>query len=222
MPNIERKTHPADVVRLGLEMQARGYKVWEHPDFGGVNPKYHIPNSKHTRGEAIDINYLGTYRAEDDRLDQLAVELERRLFGAIWNRGPSDHNRHCHGETIGDPEQYPGRVRLKRKNIWPLVRVDGRWGTKTTYALQRALQTPATGGMTQDGPSTVIEALQRFLVTEARDDDALAVDGILGPKTIEALQRYLGTKPTGKITRDGYSTVVGALQRQLNATGGLA
>lgn len=42
----------------------------------------------------------------------------------------------------------------------------------------------------------------------------LKVDGILGPKTIKALQEYLGTPADGKISKP--STMVKELQRRLN------
>lgn len=214
------KTTRADVVRLGHELLARGFLVWEHPDFGGVDPKYHIKNSKHNRAEAIDVNVKGGGRTEDDELDELAVELVGRGFGVIWNRGAGDHEHHLHAETLGNPDQYAGRVRVKRRDTWPRVKVDGKLGPETITALQLALHTPATGKISAKTSSTVVAALQRYLNTEARAAE-LVVDGKLGPKTISALQRYLDTPVTGKITARGSSTVVEALQHTLNATGSL-
>ena len=47
----------------------------------------------------------------------------------------------------------------------------------------------------------------------------LTVDGDLGPSTIRALQKQLGTPQTGAITHGKRSTVVAALQKFLNAHG---
>lgn len=214
------KTLKADIVRLGVEMQYRGLTVWEHSRFGGVNPVYHMSNSKHSRDEAIDLNLnprVPSSAAEDRRFDRLAPELVRRRFGAIWNRGPGDHTSHLHAETWGNPLQYRGRYRLKRAISWRKLTVDGTWGPSTTRALQEWLGTPVTGGISQRG-SSVIKALQAFLNTELRG--SLKIDGTLGPATYRALQRYLGTPVTGKVSRRG-STMVKAMQRRLNSYGSL-
>lgn len=222
-----RKNNRWDVIRLGYEMLARGYSVWEHPLFGGVNPRYHIPNSKHNpdpaKAEAIDLNWnpkVPTSREEDDRFDRMALELDRRLFGVIWNRGnfPGDHSSHLHAETRGNPEQYKGRYRLKRAVKWRRLTEDGTWGKQTTLALQEWLGTPATGGISKRG-STVIKALQRFLNTEARET-VLKADGTMGPLTIKQLQKHLGTPQTGKYSKRG-STMVREMQRRLNDRGHL-
>jgi len=115
------KIYRSDIVRLGIEMQYRGFKVWEHSAFGGVNPAYHMPKSKHSRDLAIDVNYnprVPSSWAEDRKFDRLAPELVRRRFGCIWNRGPGDHDHHLHAETWGSPLQYPGRYRLKQRITW--------------------------------------------------------------------------------------------------------
>lgn len=218
---MARKTHKNDVYRLGLEMQARGYTVWEHSKFGGVNPRAHIRNSKHLRDEAIDLNYrpqVPSSRAEDDRFDRLALELVARDFGAIWNRGPGDHTAHLHAETYGNPVQYEGRVRLKRPVKWRRLVEDGTLGPQTIMAMQEWLGTPVDGVISR--PSTMVKALQRYLNTEARRN-VLVVDGLLGPKTISELQRYLGTPVTGKYSARG-STMWREVQRRLNARGHIA
>ena len=57
--------------------------------------------------------------------------------------------------------------------------------------------------------SRVIAALQRKIGMASGDQD-----GKIGPQTIRALQRYLGTRVDGVISRD--SSAVMALQRRLN------
>ncbi|WP_079708074.1 M15 family metallopeptidase [Paraliobacillus ryukyuensis] len=103
--------------------------------------------------------------------------------------------------------------------------VDGYWGSKTTRALQDALGTVEDGyisdqvhnqatdaitsgikfGDGNDG-SIVVHALQRKIGSKA--------DGLLGPNTIGALQKYLGTVYDKKLSRP--SLVVKELQRRLN------
>lgn len=104
------------------------------------------------------------------------------------------------------------------------IAIDGVWGEGTTRALQRALGTPVDGKISGQyknattnaisgvlfgrGGSAMVKALQRKLRVTA--------DGYLGPQTIRALQRYLGTHQDGVISRPS-STMVVALQRRLRA-----
>lgn len=103
--------------------------------------------------------------------------------------------------------------------------VDGKWGKSTTKALQKALGTPVDGIISKQprnsvsqslygntvqfgsGGSNVIVALQRKI--------KVAADGKLGPATVKALQRSLGTPVDGVLSRP--SVVVKELQRRLNA-----
>lgn len=213
------KTSYNDIVRLGIEMQYRRLTVWEHPRFGGTNPRYHMPNSKHGKGLAIDLNYnprVPTSAEENRRFDRLAPELVRRGFGCIWNRGPGDHTSHLHAETWGNPTQYGGRYRLKARRYWRKLKVDGTWGASTTRALQEWLGTPVDGKF--DWGGSAAKALQAFLNTELRGN--LKIDGKFGKASITALQEYLGTPRTGAYSSRG-STMVIQLQRNLNAYGHL-
>ena len=102
--------------------------------------------------------------------------------------------------------------------------IDGKWGSATTRALQRALGTPVDGiisrqlrnGVTKalyggvefgKGGSPMVRALQRKV--------GAGVDGYLGPETVRRLQRYLGTPIDGKIDRPN-SKMVFELQKRLN------
>jgi hypothetical protein len=110
------------------------------------------------------------------------------------------------------------------------VPVDGFWGRATTRRLQQELGTPVDGvvssqsiawrnsnpGLTtgwewvQDARgSRVIATLQRRIGMASGQ-----VDGKIGPRTIRALQTYLGTPADGVISRE--SRAVMALQRRLN------
>ena len=108
--------------------------------------------------------------------------------------------------------------------------VDGFWGSSTTRRVQQELGTTVDGivssqsvawrdgnpGLTTgwqwvtdaDG-SRMIAALQRKIGMASGDQD-----GKIGPQTIRALQRYLGTPVDGVISRESRAVI--ALQRRLN------
>lgn len=232
------KTQKADIVRLGIEMQYRRCKVAEHPSFGGVTPGVHIANSKHALGRAIDVNrgHLGQ-RAEDDFFDRCSGEMWNRKFGRIWNRGPGDHDRHMHFETIVSlKENYPGRSNPKRRIILPRLKLDGVLGPATVSEFQKWLGTPVTGDFSERG-STMVKALQAYINTELRTN--LRIDGRWGPATTRGLQAVLGTPVDGVVSgqsaRHDYpiigarlsrspsgSTMVREIQRRLNEKGHIA
>lgn len=109
------------------------------------------------------------------------------------------------------------------------LKVDGMWGSATTRRLQQELHTPIDGlvssqpgvwessnpGLTtgwdwEDGRangSRVISAYQALLSVER--------DGLIGPNTIRAFQRRMGTPVDGEIWEE--SAAVKELQRRLNA-----
>ncbi|MFD2637678.1 M23 family metallopeptidase [Piscibacillus salipiscarius] len=151
-----------------------------------------------------------------------------QVIGVMGNTGHS-FGQHLHFELhkgnwninkthAVDPEKYLG------KNLYsPNLKVDGKWGTKTTRALQKALGTVEDGiisdqlkndvtkmivsGITfSQGGSLVIRTLQRKI--------GATVDGYLGPETVSELQKYLGTPIDGVISDP--SLVVKELQRRLN------
>ncbi|WP_454856300.1 peptidoglycan recognition protein family protein [Promicromonospora soli] len=108
--------------------------------------------------------------------------------------------------------------------------VDGFWGSSTTRRVQQELGTTVDGvvssqsvawrdsnpglttgwqWVTDAQGSRMIAALQRKIGMASGDQD-----GKIGPQTIRALQRYLGTPVDGVISRE--SRAVMALQRRLN------
>ncbi|MDQ0158949.1 N-acetylmuramoyl-L-alanine amidase [Alkalibacillus salilacus] len=124
------------------------------------------------------------------------------------------------GDVVKLPNSSDEQVDEKPKAN---LKIDGKWGKLTTRALQRYLGTPIdsvisnqvrnhvtaqiVSGITfGDGGSLVIRALQKLIGAKE--------DGYLGPKTIEALQQYLGTVVDGKLSDP--SLVVETLQRALN------
>lgn len=104
--------------------------------------------------------------------------------------------------------------------------VDGKWGKTTTKALQRALGTTADGIISRQPNNSVARSLYGGTVTfgggkgspmvEALQRKVGArVDGKLGPATVRALQKYLGTTQDGVLSRP--SLAVKEMQRRLNA-----
>ena len=237
------KAQRADIQRLGTELRLRGFSVYEHPSFGGVNPKWHIKGSKHLDGRALDAGRdprAGVPVSTHERIafDALAPELDRRRFGVIWWRtapGKSqDHRDHLHAETReSDSQQYPRRYSdsgAARKptaagvdihgravgQIGGKLHADGKLGRLTIARMQLWLGTPVDGELWE--VSRAVRALQAFLNTEQRG--SLTIDGKLGPKTIAQLQRHLGTPVDGELWRP--SKAVTELQRRLNTRGHLS
>lgn len=107
--------------------------------------------------------------------------------------------------------------------------VDGYWGSATTLALQKALNAPYKDGVisyqhssnkqylaacvsgwefgSYTQGSITIKLLQQKL--------GVTADGLFGPNSIKALQKYLGTYVDGYL--DAPSACVKELQRRLNA-----
>ncbi|MFT8669447.1 MAG: GH25 family lysozyme [Liquorilactobacillus hordei] len=94
------------------------------------------------------------------------------------------------------------------------IAVDGVWvvnnsraSTETTLALQKIYNMKWQDGRISK-PSALIRILQKHL--------GVKQDGYMGPNTIKAMQRKLGTPVDGKIS-SGYSNLVAAMQKKLNA-----
>ncbi len=94
------------LVAFGRAAQADGYRVSEHPQFGGVHP-VHVAGSQHYVGKALDINHgAGTSPAEQAALAKLvpaahAAGLETILMGKFetvsgHQSSASGHYDHLH------------------------------------------------------------------------------------------------------------------------------
>lgn len=106
------------------------------------------------------------------------------------------------------------------------LEVDGKWGAKTTKALQKAFGTVQDGKVSnqrqeyrQDGCYTGWEWERNprgysDLIKAIQKKVGVKVDGWLGPKTIRAMQKHWGTVQDGKIS--AVSDLVKALQRWVN------
>jgi len=102
--------------------------------------------------------------------------------------------------------------------------VDGKWGKSTTRALQKALGTPVDGIISKQPRNSVSQSLYSNTVSfgsggsnvivALQNKIKVSADGKLGPATVRALQKYLGTPVDGVLSRP--SVVVKELQKRLN------
>ena len=137
--------------------------------------------------------------------------------GITWN----DFLNMVVGKKVDTPkkEVKPAQTKNKANLI-----VDGKWGSETTKALQKALGTVVDGVISSQPRNHVTEAIYggitwgtkgSMMVRALQKKVGAKVDGKLGPETVRKLQRYLGTPVDGKISRPT-SLVVKELQRRLN------
>jgi hypothetical protein len=85
----------AALVAFAKSLQRRGYRVSEHPSFGGVTMGAHTKNSAHYSGRAFDLNrYPGTSGREQRAIDKIIGEAARYGLKSIW-RAPNHYN-HAH------------------------------------------------------------------------------------------------------------------------------
>ena len=84
------------LVALGYDLQRRGFRVSEHPRFGGVHHVHH--GWAHYAGRAIDINVgRGVVEARSgyaSRFDSLAHELRSEGYTVLWR--VAGHFNHMH------------------------------------------------------------------------------------------------------------------------------
>ncbi|MFT9004142.1 MAG: GH25 family lysozyme [Liquorilactobacillus hordei] len=105
-------------------------------------------------------------------------------------------------------------TKVTKKTTKTGIAVDGVWivnnpkvSTETTLALQKIYDMKWQDGKVSK-PSSLVKVLQKHL--------GVTQDGYMGPKTIRAMQKKLGTPVDGKIS-SGYSNIVAAMQKKLNA-----
>ena len=153
-------------------------------------------------------------------LGQDASYANRRVLATkhgIKNyRGTAEQNVALLNELRGTPTKTTEGSNLT---------VDSKWGQSTTRALQRALGTPVDGIISNQRRNSVSQSLYgntvRFsnsgnsnVIVALQNKVGATADGLLGPGTVRALQRYLGTVVDGKLSRP--SLVVKEMQRRLN------
>jgi N-acetylmuramoyl-L-alanine amidase len=118
-------------------------------------------------------------------------------------------------EPYNDPADYTPKVNLA---------VDGYLGPNTVRALQRYFGTPVDVVISSQPRNRITRALPQAVVTYGTKGSLMISalqskvgatrDGLFGPETARALQRYLGTPVDGVISSP--SLVIMELQRRLN------
>lgn len=154
--------------------------------------------------------------------EEYTDELAKAHFNAIQRYFDLEPGKKA--KKVSKPSK-PKPSKSKTSNKANLI-VDGKWGSATTKALQKALGTGYSDGILSSqsrnsvtkalyggitwgsGGSPTVEVLQRKVGSK--------VDGLLGPDTVRKLQSYLGTPVDGVISRPS-SMVVEELQKRLNA-----
>jgi hypothetical protein len=91
----------SDIVSIGKNIQGQGFKVDEHPSFGGVTPGVH-KGKGHDEGRAIDVNAVAGDDSKDPvaaaRMDALKQQLSSNPnLTILWRQ--KDHYDHMHVET---------------------------------------------------------------------------------------------------------------------------
>ncbi|MCK9794564.1 hypothetical protein M1843_12480 [Isoptericola sp. 4D.3] len=190
--------------------RAYGFRVSEHPSYGGVTRGAHSRNSWHYDGLAADLNWgpAGTSATERSRL-RFAIKVADSMgLGVIHARDGSvgsaaGHRGHLHVD-VGTTSNYGrGRVaapagsrtaqRLQQVAHFPLAQRDNLWGPSTDQRLQAIRAASRMHG--SKFPYGVKTAQRAVGVTP---------DGAWGPKSraahdkaVAALQRVVGVSPTG-------------------------
>lgn len=80
------------LIQFGKWLQSRGYRVSEHPAFGGVEP-VHTRNSAHYSKRAFDLNYGpgGTSRQETEAINRILGASRQYGLRYIW-QAPGHYN----------------------------------------------------------------------------------------------------------------------------------
>ena len=85
---------------VGKTLQSLGFRVAEHPDFGGVAPNVHDPGGYHPYGEAFDVtHHVGSYENSVAKTAQLKKQIRSlKLFASVIGPGDGDsrHTDHLH------------------------------------------------------------------------------------------------------------------------------
>ncbi len=144
-----------DIVAVGRRMQGMGYRVGEHPAFGGVAP-VHTKNSYHYRGRAIDVNWYPAAQ-EPAKLDYLAGWIRqnvRPITELLWRTAGHFNHLHLAMKLGGIIEKFTGAE-------VPALAGGGRM-------LANRLQLVG-----EDGPELVVPSAPALVLEQRRTAEAL-------------------------------------------------
>ncbi|MFE5307848.1 peptidoglycan-binding protein [Isoptericola sp. NPDC056605] len=190
--------------------RAYGFRVSEHPSYGGVTRGAHSKNSWHYDGLAADLNYgpAGAPSSERTRARTAIKVADSMGLGVIYARdgtvgSAASHRNHVHVDvgttsnygrgTVLAPAGSRTTQRLQQVAHFPLAQRDNLWGPSTDQRLQAIRAASRMHGT--KFPYGVKTAQRAVGVT---------ADGKWGPKSraahdkaVAALQRVVGVSATG-------------------------
>lgn len=196
-------TPTSTLTRFMAWAHAAGYRVGEHPAYGGVNPAVHARGSWHNDGLAADINW-GAGSPPSERAHLLvALEVAESMgLALIFARDgvagvAANHRNHLHVD-VGEWSNY-GDGNVRRRS-----------GDLEVWSLQGAVRTPIAGRDNLWGPDTD----KRLRAVQQASEFA----GPRFPYGVEYTQRVVGTHDDGKWgdkSQSAHDATVSAVQRSL-------
>ena len=172
-------------------------------------------------------NYGPTVKKVQQMLKQVGYNVAvDSSFGPATDKAVRDFQRK-NGLAVdgqaGPATQNALKKAINKKKNSANIAVDGSWGPATTRALQDRFGTTVDGVISGQIQSTSIDNIPSAKVGKGGSNLVRAMqkwlgekqDGNLGPATITALQRKLGTHPDGYISNP--SLAVSEMQHRLNA-----
>lgn len=189
---------------------AAGFRILEHPDYGGVTPSLHIPGSYHGKGMAGDLNWgpAGAPAGEMSKLAYAAEVAQSMGLGCILaSRGTggsaSSHRDHLHVDrssstNFGDrytttPHGTRKVQRLQGVVHFPAAQRDNLWGPDTEKRLDAVRQASRFGGT--DFPHGVKTA--QLAVGTKADGKWGDASRAAHDRTVQKVQRVLGVGVDG-------------------------
>lgn len=177
---------------------------------------------RETKMPAVLIEYAFITNLEDERIltDKVNQLAEWTCEGIIDAIGGTIKSKPSKPESKPNKPASPKPSKPKSASLT----VDGKWGSDTTRALQKALGTPVDGVISNQPRNAVTNALYGGvtfgssgspMVRALQRKIGAKADGKLGPETVRKLQKYLGTPVDGVISRPS-SPMVKELQCRLN------
>lgn len=171
-----------------------------------------------------------------------AAEIFKEGKGKWWTSGAPLRGHRDVSSTACPGKNLYSRIDVIRKGgaglisnpVTPVkpdvgkLKVDGFWGTSTTAKFQQVMKTPIDGivssqerawkaenpGLTTGWDWDAVKPNGSILISTVQERLDVVRDGVLGPDSIRAFQRRMGTPVDGVFSEE--SKAIMALQRRLN------
>ncbi|WP_416149516.1 N-acetylmuramoyl-L-alanine amidase [Salipaludibacillus sp. HK11] len=168
----------------------------------------------------FDLPRFGADGQFGDETEKALIDFQRAAKITVDGLfGPQSSSVLDNFKTEKTSQSRPGKPKRKAS-----LTLDGKWASATTKALQKSLGTVQDGEISNQPRNNVTESLYggvtfgsggSMVVRALQKKVGSTADGLLGPNTIRALQKYLVTPQDGVISRPS-SMMVKEMQRQLN------